>query len=194
MDQIIELKNISKSFFTEEGEIQVLKNLDLCLQKGKILGVLGPSGSGKTTILNILTRLIEPTEGTVSIKGKIGYMFQRDHLLEWRTVRENMRIGLEIQKSKNEEALQRIDELLKCYGLWEFRNRYPKELSGGMRQRAALIRTLATSPDILLLDEPFSALDYHTRLRVSDDIYQIIKKEKKDAILVSHDIAEAMCL
>jgi len=194
MEKIIELKNVSQSFYTEEGEIKVLENLNLTLEKGKILGILGPSGSGKSTILNLLTRLIVPSSGTISIKGKIGYMFQRDHLLEWRTIRQNMMLGLEIQKTKTEEAVERIDKLLRYYGLWDFRNRYPKELSGGMRQRAALIRTLATDPDILLLDEPFSALDYQTRLKVSDDIYQIIRKEGKDAILVSHDIAEMISM
>lgn len=190
MNNIIELKNVYKSFYTDEGEIIVLQDLNLMLEKGKILGIVGPSGSGKSTILNILTGLLEPTSGEVNIKGKIGYMFQKDHLLEWRTIRDNVTIGLEVQKKVSKEAMDKIDNLLKTYGLWEFRNRYPKELSGGMRQRAALIRTLATDPDVLLLDEPFSALDYQTRLKVSDDIYKIIKREHKEAILVTHDIAD----
>lgn len=194
MSNIIELKNIYKSFYTEEGEIVVIQNLNLELEKGKILGIVGPSGSGKSTILNILTDLIRPTSGEVIIQGKIGYMFQKDHLLEWRTIRDNITIGLEIQKKVTQEAMEKIDNLLKTYGLWEFRNRYPRELSGGMRQRAALIRTLATDPDILLLDEPFSALDYQTRLMVSDDIYKIIKREHKEAILVTHDISEAISM
>ncbi|MGL5676508.1 MAG: ABC transporter ATP-binding protein [Cellulosilyticaceae bacterium] len=194
MGNIIELKNIYKSFYTNEGEILVLENVNLTLEKGKILGILGPSGSGKSTILNILTGLMMPTQGEVNIQGKIGYMFQKDHLLEWRTIMDNIMIGLEIQHNKTEEAIQRIEELLKMYGIWEFRNRYPKELSGGMRQRVALIRTLATNPDVLLLDEPFSALDYQTRLMVSDDIYKIIRSEKKEAILVTHDIAEGISM
>ncbi|MGL5347114.1 MAG: ABC transporter ATP-binding protein [Peptostreptococcaceae bacterium] len=194
MANIIELREIYKSFYTDEGEIVVIQNLNLELEKGKILGIVGPSGSGKSTILNILTDLIKPTSGEVIIQGKIGYMFQKDHLLEWRTIRDNITIGLEVQKKVTAEAMEKIDNLLKTYGLWEFRNRYPRELSGGMRQRAALIRTLATDPDILLLDEPFSALDYQTRLMVSDDIYKIIKREHKEAILVTHDISEAISM
>lgn len=194
MSKIVELKNVYKSFYTEEGEILVLENVNLSLEKGKILGILGPSGSGKSTILNILTNLLQPTSGEVKIEGKIGYMFQKDHLLEWRTIMDNITIGLEIQHSKTPEAMERIERLLKIYDIWEFRNRYPKELSGGMRQRVALIRTLATDPDVLLLDEPFSALDYQTRLMVSDDIYKIIRKEKKEAILVTHDLSEGIAM
>jgi len=177
-------------FYTMEGELEVLKDINFTLNEGKILTLVGPSGCGKSTILNILTDLLEPTKGQVTVNGKIGYMFQRDHLLEWRTILDNIKIGLEIQKKLTKESLARIEELLKMYDLWEFRNRYPKELSGGMRQRVALIRTLAVDPDILLLDEPFSALDYQTRLLVSDDIYKIIKNEKKTTIMVTHDISE----
>ena len=194
MSNIIEMKNIYKNFYTDEGEIMVLQDVNLVLKKGKILGVLGPSGSGKSTLLNILTDLVTPTSGEVKIEGKIGYMFQKDHLLEWRTIMDNITIGLEIQKKVTPEAIERIEHLLKMYGIWDFRNRYPKELSGGMRQRVALIRTLATDPDVLLLDEPFSALDYQTRLMVSDDIYKIIRQEHKDAILVTHDISEAISM
>lgn len=194
MDDRIQISNISKSFYTDTGELLVLDDLSLTLKKGEILALLGPSGSGKSTILNILSKLLEPTSGEVKINGRIGYMFQHDHLLEWRTIMDNVTIGLEIQKTLNEVTKEKVEHLLKTYGLWEFRNGFPKELSGGMRQRAALIRTLATDPDILLLDEPFSALDYQTRLMVSDDIYQILKKEKKEAILVTHDIAEAISM
>ena len=194
MKKIIELQHLYKRFYTKEGEVFVLEDINLNLEQGKILGILGPSGSGKSTILNILAHLIEPTSGTVKIEGKIGYMFQKDHLLEWRTIKENILIGLEIQNKVNNASIQMIEQLLKNYGLWEFRNHYPRQLSGGMRQRVALIRTLATSPDILMLDEPFSALDYQTRLKVSDDIYRIIKKEEKDAILVTHDISEAIAM
>lgn len=194
MNNRIELQHIDKSFYTDEGEIIVLKDLSLNLKPGKILALLGPSGSGKSTVLNILTDLIKPSSGKVMINGKIGYMFQHDHLLEWRTILDNVTIGLEIQKKLSEENRHRVEVLLENYGLGEFKNRFPKELSGGMRQRAALIRTLATNPDILLLDEPFSALDYQTRLLVSDDIYGIIKKEHKEAILVTHDISEAISI
>ncbi|MCU9808098.1 ABC transporter ATP-binding protein [Paraclostridium sp. AKS46] len=187
-------KNLTKNFYNKDGEIQVLNDINFSLNEGEILTLLGPSGSGKSTILNILTELLKPTSGKVNITGNIGYMFQKDHLLEWRTIMDNILIGLEIQKKKTPEAISRIERLLKTYGLWDFRNMYPKELSGGMRQRVALIRTLAVNPDILLLDEPFSALDYQTRILVSDDVYKIIRNEGKSAILVTHDISEAISM
>ena len=194
MDEIIKVTDLCQNFYSKEGELQVLKNINFSLQQGEILALLGPSGSGKSTILNILTKLLKPTSGDVIIDGKIGYMFQRDHLLEWRSIMDNITIGLEIQKNKDSKAMERVEELLKTYDLWEFRNMYPKELSGGMRQRVALIRTLSVNPDVLLLDEPFSALDYQTRLLVSDDVYKIIKNEGKSAILVTHDISEAIAM
>lgn len=190
----IQVQNVSKRFYTADEELLVLNDVNLELREGEILGILGPSGSGKSTLLNILTGILKPTSGTIQIDGRIGYMFQRDNLLEWRTIMNNVLIGLEIQKKVTHEAKLEIEHLLKAYDLWDFRNRYPRELSGGMRQRAALIRTLSTKPDILLLDEPFSALDYQTRLLVGDDIYQIIKNEGKEAILVTHDIAEAISI
>ncbi len=194
MEDRIQLIHVSKSFYTDVGELMVLDDINLTLKKGKILAILGPSGSGKSTILNILAHLLTPTSGEVKINGQIGYMFQHDQLLEWRTIMDNVMIGLEIQKKQSKENREKIERLLKTYGLWEFRDSLPKELSGGMRQRAALIRTLATSPDLLLLDEPFSALDYQTRLMVSDDIYKILRKEHKEAILVTHDLSEAISM
>ncbi len=194
MTSIVDVKNLTKNFYNKDGEIQVLNDINFSLNEGEILTLLGPSGSGKSTILNILTGLLEPTSGEVNITGNIGYMFQKDHLLEWRTIMDNILIGLEIQKKKTPGAISRIERLLKTYGLWDFRNMYPKELSGGMRQRVALIRTLAVNPDILLLDEPFSALDYQTRILVSDDVYKIIRNEGKSAILVTHDISEAISM
>lgn len=194
MTSIVDVKNLTKNFYNKDGEIQVLNDINFSLNEGEILTLLGPSGSGKSTILNILTELLKPTSGKVNITGNIGYMFQKDHLLEWRTIMDNILIGLEIQKKKTPEAISRIERLLKNYGLWDFRNMYPKELSGGMRQRVALIRTLAVNPDILLLDEPFSALDYQTRILVSDDVYKIIRNEGKSAILVTHDISEAISM
>lgn len=194
MYEIIKVTDLCQNFYSKEGELQVLKNINFSLQQGEILALLGPSGSGKSTILNILTKLLKPTSGDVVINGKIGYMFQRDHLLEWRSIMDNITIGLEIQKNKDPKAMERVEELLKTYDLWDFRNMYPKELSGGMRQRVALIRTLSVNPDVLLLDEPFSALDYQTRLLVSDDVYKIIKHEGKSAILVTHDISEAIAM
>lgn len=194
MTSIVDVKNLTKNFYNKDGEIQVLNDINFSLNEGEILTLLGPSGSGKSTILNILTELLKPTSGKVNITGNIGYMFQKDHLLEWRTIMDNILIGLEIQKKKTPEAISRIERLLKTYGLWDFRNMYPKELSGGMRQRVALIRTLAVNPDILLLDEPFSALNYQTRILVSDDVYKIIRNEGKSAILVTHDISEAISM
>lgn len=180
------------NFYNKEGELEVLKDMNFSLEEEEILTLLGPSGCGKSTILNILTNLLKPTKGEVIVNGNIGYMFQKDNLLEWRNIIDNITIGLEIQHKKTPEALENVENLLKTYGLWDFKNMYPKELSGGMRQRVALIRTLSVNPDILLLDEPFSALDYQTRLLVSDDVYKIIRNEKKSAILVTHDISEAL--
>lgn len=191
---MIEVKNLNKNFYTLEGELQVLKDINFFLEEGKILVLLGPSGSGKSTILNILTGLLKPSSGEIRVNGKIGYMFQSDNLLEWRSIMDNITIALEIQKKLNDTSKKRIEELLKTYDLWEFRNNYPRELSGGMRQRVALIRTLSINPDILILDEPFSALDYQTRILVSDDIYKIIKSENKTTILVTHDISEAISM
>lgn len=190
-DNIVEVKNINMNFYTKEGELEVLKDVNFNLKEGEILTLLGPSGSGKSTILNILTNLLKPTSGDIKITGNIGYMFQKDNLLEWRNIMDNITIGLEIQGKKDKKSLDRVERLLKTYGLWDFRSMYPKELSGGMRQRVALIRTLSVNPDILLLDEPFSALDYQTRLLVCDDVYSIIKNENKSTILVTHDIGEA---
>lgn len=193
-DNIVEVKNINMNFYTKEGELEVLKDVNFNLKEGEILTLLGPSGSGKSTILNILTNLLKPTSGDVKITGNIGYMFQKDNLLEWRNIMDNITIGLEIQGKKDKKSLDRVEELLKTYGLWDFRSMYPKELSGGMRQRVALIRTLSVNPDVLLLDEPFSALDYQTRLLVCDDVYSIIKNENKSTILVTHDIGDALSI
>lgn len=190
MANILEMKNINKEFYTKDGTIKVIEDLSFSLKEGSITAMIGPSGCGKSTILNILSGLIEKTAGSLEIHGKIGYMFQKDHLFDWLTIYDNVTLGLKIQKNKqyNEFA----NHLLKKYDLWEFRNRYPKELSGGMRQRVALIRTLVVNPDILLLDEPFSALDAQTKLKVSQDIYHIIKEEKKTTLIVTHDLAEAL--
>ena len=194
MSEIVKVTDLCQTFYTKDGELEVLKDINFTLNEGQILTLLGPSGSGKSTILNILTKLLKPTSGDVTINGNIGYMFQKDHLLEWRNIMDNITIGLEIQKNKDPKSIERVENLLKTYGLWEYRYMYPKELSGGMRQRVALIRTLAVNPDVLLLDEPFSALDYQTRLLVSDDVYKIIKNEGKSAILVTHDISEAISM
>jgi len=191
---IVEFKNVSKSFINNKGIIKVLDNLSFKIKQGQIVSIVGPSGCGKSTILNIIARLENASEGEVIINGEIGYMFQKDNLLSWRNVYDNITIGLEIQRKMNLENKENINRLLKEYNLDEFKYFYPKQLSGGMKQRVALIRTLALNPDILLLDEPFSALDYQTKLTVQNDIYQIIKKEKKTTILVTHDVTEAISM
>lgn len=190
----LEMKNVSKTFYTEIGALDVLENITFNLNEGEIIAIVGPSGSGKSTLLNIISKLIEPTEVEIYVDGEIGYMFQRDHLFNWRTVWKNIMLGLEIKKEKNQENIDKTKELLTKYGLIDFINSYPQELSGGMRQRIALIRTLATNPQVLLLDEPFSALDYQTRINVSEDIFKMIKDSNVSAILVTHDISEAIAM
>lgn len=194
MNHLVEIKNIQKIFYSELGKVEAIKDLSFNLNKGEIIGIVGPSGSGKSTILNLISGLIEPTRGDVIVDGSVGYMFQKDHLLEWRNVLDNVLIGLEIKKEKTCENIERVIKLLDKYGLSEFKNNFPLELSGGMRQRIALIRTLALNPNILLLDEPFSALDYQTRLEVCNDVYKIIKDQEISAILVTHDISEAISM
>ncbi|HEY8390839.1 MAG TPA: ABC transporter ATP-binding protein [Clostridia bacterium] len=202
MKIILCLHKVSHTYHTKQGETLALKDISFCLNDGEFLSIVGPSGCGKTTILSLISGLIRASEGKILIDGNevtttnrdTGYMFQRDQLFEWRTIRQNITLGLEIQKKMTPENLKAIDELIEKYGLKEFSDHYPRELSGGMRQRVALIRTLATSPKLLLLDEPFSALDFQTRLKVCDDVYSIIKNEKKSAILVTHDISEAISM
>ena len=191
--EILQLKNVSKAFYTKTQETLAIKDLSLTVNKGEFVSIIGPSGCGKTTVLSLIAGLIAPTSGTVwhNTQG-IGYMLQRDHLFEWRTIWKNVTLGLEINKTKTAANCQYVEQLLKKYGLWEFAKHYPPQLSGGMRQRAALIRTLATNPDLLLLDEPFSALDFQTRLAVCDDVYKIIRSEHKTAVLITHDISEAV--
>ncbi len=190
----IMLDNVSLSYHSMDGETKAVSELSFSVSEGEFVSVVGPSGCGKSTILSMLAGLLTPEKGSVTIEGNIGYMLQKDHLLEWRSIRKNALLGLEIQKKVTKEEEAYVDMLLKQYGLWEFRNHAPSQLSGGMRQRAALIRTLAVQPDILLLDEPFSALDYQTRLSVADEIGKIIRKERKTALLVTHDISEAISL
>ena len=195
MSTILDMNHVYKDFYSLDEERQILKDINFSVEEGEILVLLGPSGCGKSTILNIISGLLEPTQGSVDTHGKkIGYMFQKDHLFECRTIMKNITLGLAIQHKLTNEAQEEIKRLLEIYDLWDFRNNFPRELSGGMKQRVALIRTLALNPDILLLDESFSGLDYQTRLIVTDDIYKIIKNENKTAILVTHDISEAISL
>lgn len=191
---VLKFKNVSKNYCNKGESLEVLKDIEFELGEGQIIAITGPSGSGKTTILNLISGLLKPSKGQIETNGEIGYMFQKDHLFEWRTVYDNVILGLEIKKMLNDENIKKINRMLDIYGLKEFKNNYPSELSGGMRQRVALIRTLAVNPSILLLDEPFAALDYQTKLKVCDDMYKIIKKENKSTIIVTHDITEAISI
>lgn len=202
MKNILEVKNIGKKYQNKEDEIQALKNVNFRIKEGEFVSIIGPSGCGKSTLLSIIAGLEEKTEGEIYIEGekcngispKIGYMLQRDCLLEWRNILSNILFGLEIKGIKTKENSEYVKELLKKYNLYDFKNKYPSELSGGMRQRVALIRTLAVKPKILLLDEAFSALDYQTRIMVTEDIYSILRKEKITALIVTHDISEAISM
>ncbi|MGI6539116.1 MAG: ABC transporter ATP-binding protein [Caldicoprobacterales bacterium] len=201
-EYIVALDHVSLNYHSLEGETPALKDICLNVSRGEFIGIVGPSGCGKTTILSLIAGLIRPTSGHVYVNGRevegpsslVGYMLQQDHLFDWRSIRQNVLLGLEIQGKLNEDTIARADRLLETYGLGDFKNHYPKQLSGGMRQRVALIRTLAVNPEVLLLDEPFSALDYQTRLALSDDVANIIKREEKTALLVTHDISEAISL
>ena len=202
MKPLLEIRNVSLSYHTVSGETKALSNISFDLMPGEFLAVVGPSGCGKSTLLNLICGMLPAEEGTILMNGippslgdpRIGYMLQKDHLLEWRNIYRNVLLGLEIRREKTPEKLAYIEEMLDTYGLDKFRTARPSQLSGGMRQRAALIRTLALKPELLLLDEPFSALDYQTRLNVSVDIGRILKKEQKTAILVTHDISEAISM
>jgi NitT/TauT family transport system ATP-binding protein len=198
----VKVSNVYLNYHSLKVETPALKNISLSVEAGEFVSIVGPSGCGKSTLLNIIAGLLSPSKGEVYIDGeivsnfspKVGYMFQRDHLFEWLNVWDNVSLGLKIQHRLNQSNKNNLKKLLTTYNLWEFRKHYPHELSGGMRQRVALIRTLALNPEVLLLDEPFSALDYQSRLNVSDDIYDIIKKERKTAIMVTHDIPEAVSM
>lgn len=197
MQSLLQIKNLSKNYITKNKVTKAVDNISLDINDNEFITLIGPSGCGKSTILSIIGNLDEKSSGIIKFKNKdikVGYMFQEDLLFPWLTVYENTVLGLKIKKELNEENKKYVNDLLDKYGLIEFKNNYPKELSGGMRQRVALIRTLALKPDILLLDEPFSALDYHTRIEISDDVYKIIKKEGKTAIMVTHDIQEAIAM
>jgi NitT/TauT family transport system ATP-binding protein len=201
-NSLLRLDNISLVYHTLSEETAALSDFNLNVSEGEFIALVGPSGCGKTTILSLIAGIIKPTSGRLSLSGRaitgpcsdIGYMLQKDQLFEWRTIWQNLILGLEIQNKKTPENLRYTETLLNKYGLEDFKNYYPKQLSGGMRQRVALIRTLALNPEILLLDEPFSALDYQTRLKVCDDVYGIIKNENKTALLVTHDISEAISM
>lgn len=195
MDNILEIRDLSKTYYTKEEEVLAIDKIDLDIKEDSIVAIVGPSGCGKSTLLNIIGGLDNKTSGDIKFlnnKNNIGYMFQTDCLFPWLTILDNCLIGLKVKKKITSEDKEYVIKLLDNYGLGEFIYSYPSSLSGGMRQRVALIRTLAINPDILLLDEPFSALDFETRQLVSDDVYKIIKKEHKSTIIITHDIEEAI--
>lgn len=202
MNEILKFNDVSYFYQTKNDEIFALNKITFNVLEEDFVSIVGPSGCGKTTILSLIAGLLKPSSGKVILDGsekidtkKIGYMFQRDMLFDWRSVWKNITLGIELQKPDDKEKkLQLAEELLKKYSLYNFKNKKPRELSGGMRQRVALIRTLVMEPKLLLLDEPFSALDFQTRLTLCDDVYDILKSEKKTAILVTHDISEAISM
>lgn len=191
---MIELSNISLNYHTIKGETEAIKDVSFNVYEGEFVGVIGPSGCGKSTLLSIIAGLLKPSNGSIVVNGKVGYMLQKDHLFEWRNIMQNVLLGLEIQGAVNENSIKNVEDLLERYGLSDFKYHYPNQISGGMRQRAALIRTLALKPDIMLLDEAFSALDYQTRLAISDEVWTILKNVKKTAVIVTHDISEAIAM
>ena len=202
MREILELRDVCLTYQAENGEVEALRDINFSAREGELISIVGPSGCGKSTLLSIVSGLVRPSSGEVMIAGapvvgvseKIGYMLQKDNLLGWRSIRSNVLLGLEIRKMLTPENVAHVDGLLETYGLADFAGMYPSQLSGGMRQRAALIRTLAIKPELLLLDEAFSALDYQTRLAVTEDVWGILKKEHKTALIVTHDIPEGISL
>ena len=202
MKELLKIENISKIYQAKNGEIEALKDISFTVKQGEFVSIIGPSGCGKSTLLSIIAGLEDKNHGTLYIDGeesigispKIGYMLQKDSLLEWRSIYKNVILGLEIRKINTPENRRYVEELLKKYHLYEFKDKYPSQLSGGMRQRVALIRTLAIKPKILLLDEAFSALDYQTRISVTKDIYTILKNENVTVLMVTHDISESISM
>lgn len=197
MNKMLEIKNLSKKYHTKDGEILAIDNINMHVLEGEFVSLVGSSGCGKSTLLNIIAGLDKESSGNVSFGKeniKIGYMFQSDCLFPWLTIMDNCLLGLKIENKITKENKEYVLGLLKKYNLYEFKDKYPSSLSGGMKQRVALIRTLALKPDILLLDEPFNALDYQSRLAISNDVYAIIKKEGQTAIMVTHDISEAVSM
>lgn len=202
MKNLLEITDLSLSYHSKQSETKALENVNFNILDNDFVSIVGPSGCGKTTILSLIAGLLVPSSGEIILDGKkvtgvnteIGYMFQKDNLFDWLTVEKNVLFALKLQKKDSPENVQFVYNLVEKYGLKEFLNHYPSELSGGMRQRVSLIRTLATRPKLLLLDEPFSALDYQTRLDIQNIVYKIILDEQKTAILVTHDISEAIAM
>ncbi|MCF2670544.1 MAG: ABC transporter ATP-binding protein [Clostridiales bacterium] len=199
---LLQVEDVGQIYQAENGEVIAFEHISFSVEQGEFISIVGPSGCGKSTLLSVISGLLPATSGRVLLEGRevsgisphIGYMLQRDDLLEWRTIWHNVLFGLEIRHEKTPETVARAQALLETYGLAEFRDKYPRQLSGGMRQRASLIRTLAAGPEILLLDEAFSALDYQTRLSVTDDVYGILKREGVTVLMVTHDIPESISM
>ena len=202
MNKILEANNVKVCYQAVNGEVEAIHDISFSVSEGEFISIVGPSGCGKSTLLSAVAGITPLSSGKILLSGRevsevsddIAYMLQKDNLLDWRSIRKNVLLGLEIRGRITPENLNYADSLLKAYGLWEFRDKYPSQLSGGMRQRAALIRTLAVRPKVLLLDEAFSALDYQTRLAVTDDVYKILKKERQTALIVTHDIPESISM
>ncbi len=202
MSIFLSVENIKLTYQSSDGETEAIKDVSFSVGRGEFVSIVGPSGCGKSTLLSCIAGLTVPTSGKILMDGNeingvnphIGYMLQTDNLLPWRNIYNNAMLGLEIQKKATQQNKSYVDHLLKKYGLWDFRNSYPSALSGGMKQRAALIRTLAIRPKLLLLDEAFSALDYQTRVSVSQDVYNILRNENQTMIMVTHDIPEAVSM
>lgn len=198
----VELRNVSLTYHTPEGETKAIDDVTLRVEEGEFVSIVGPSGCGKTSLLSMIAGLMKPTSGVVLVHGAVvsgpnpavGYMLQQDHLFPWRTVLDNCLLGLEVQGRRTRAAVARVQRLLRDYGLGDFAHRFPAQLSGGMRQRAALVRTLAVDPKVLLLDEPFSALDYQTRLQLQQEMSQIFQAQRRTVVMVTHDIAEAVSM
>lgn len=195
MNKILEIKNLSKDYHTINGEISAIEDISLDIYKNEIIGIVGSSGCGKSTLLSILAGIEKQSLGEIiSDNNNFSYMLQNDTLMPWLNIIDNACLGLDIKHNKTPHNIAYVEKLLSNFGLSSFLKTYPNNLSGGMRQRVALVRTLATKPDIILLDEPLSALDYVTRLTISDDIYKLIKKSNVTTILISHDIAECISM
>jgi len=199
---VVELRGVELKYHTLEGAVTALKNINLAVEPEEFLCIVGPSGCGKSTLLSLIAGLLKPTAGEVLLAGepvhgpnsKVGYMLQQDYLYEWRTILDNALLGLEIKRKKTAAAVAEVKQMLQDYGLGGFERYYPRQLSGGMRQRVALIRTLAVQPMVLLLDEPFSALDYQNRLAVGEEVVRILRERRKTVVMVTHDIAEAVSM
>lgn len=198
----LSIENIHHTYFTKKSITTALEDITISIREGEFISFLGPSGCGKTTLLSIIAGLITPTSGSVNIDGKkierpdpmIGYMFQQDYLFPWKTIEENILLGPSINKSVTSEQRQLGSYLLNSMDLVNVEKQFPSQLSGGMRQRVALVRTLMMDPKILLLDEPFSALDYQTKLKLENLVSSTLKKFNKTALLVTHDIGEAIAM